>query len=135
MIIMKKKIKKIMIVLSIIKYVGIYFYISLFAHDGENTIPELNEQILIITRDENEATNNFYKSIMSMSALNICLNNNTKVISANQNYPGIIPEQNKQVQFNRIEENHINSENIFLEKLCNMIKVQRLRIQLVPSFE
>ena len=91
---MKKKIKKIMIVLSFIKYVGIYFYISFFAHDGENTIPELNEQILIITRDENEAINNFYESMMSMSALNICLSDNTKVISANQNYPGIIPEQN-----------------------------------------
>lgn len=135
MTIMKKKIKKIMIVLSIIKYLGIYFYISLIAHEGEYTIPDVNEQILMITRDENEAKNNFYESMLSMSALNICLNDNTKVISANQNYPGITPEQNKQLQFNRIEENHINYEKIFLKKLWNMINVQHLRIQLVPSFE
>lgn len=135
MTIMKKKIKKIMIVLSIIKYLGIYFYISLIEHEGEYTIPDVNEQILMITRDENEARNNFYESMLSMSALNICLNDNTKVISANQNYPGITPEQNKQLQFNRIEENHINYEKIFLKKLWNMINVQHLRNQLVPSFE
>ena len=117
MTIMKKKIKKIIIVLSLIKYIGLYFYISLFAHDGENTIPELNEQILIITRDENEATNNFYESMLSISVLNICLNDNTMVVSAKQNYPGITREQSKQIRFRRIDENYINSENIFLEKL------------------
>lgn len=117
MTIMKKKIKKIIIVLSLIKYIGLYFYISLFAHDGENTIPELNEQILMIARDENEATNNFYESMLSMSVLNICLNDNTMVVSAKQNYSGITREQSKQIRFRRIDENYINSENIFLEKL------------------
>ena len=132
---MKKKIKKIIIVLSLIKYAGLYFYISLFAHDGENTIPERNKQVIMTMMDRSESTMNDYDFMLTKRALNICLIDNTMVVSADQNSPGITPEQNKQVQFNRIEENHINYEKIFLKKLWNMINVQHLRIELIPSFE